>query len=51
MISTASLPLPDPVDYRREWRNYRIRLDFGIPPDDTETRELPAPEPSATKGK
>jgi hypothetical protein len=45
MFSTASLPLPDPVDYRREWRNYRIRLDFGIPPGDTETRELPAPEP------
>jgi hypothetical protein len=45
VISTASLPLPDPVDYRREWRNYRIRLDFGIPPGETETRELPAPEP------
>jgi hypothetical protein len=47
MFSTASLPLPDPVDYRREWRNYRIRLDFGIPPGETETRELPAPEPPA----
>ena len=45
VISTASLPLPDPVDYRRDWRNYRIRLDFGIPPGETETRELPAPEP------
>ena len=48
VVSTASLPLPDPVDYRREWRNYRIRLDFGIPPGDTETRELPAPEPPAS---
>jgi hypothetical protein len=45
VVSTASLPLPDPVDYRREWQNYRIRLDFGIAPGDTETRELPAPEP------
>jgi hypothetical protein len=47
VVSTASLPLPDPVDYRREWRNYRIRLDFGIPPGDTDTRELAAPEPPA----
>jgi hypothetical protein len=47
MFSSASLPLPDPVEYRREWRNYRIRLDFGIPPGETETRELPAPEPPA----
>ena len=45
VVSTASLPLPDPVDYRREWRDYRIRLDFGIPPGETETREVPAPEP------
>ena len=48
VVSTASLPLPDPVDYRREWRNYRIRLDFGIPPGQTETREMPAPEPPAS---
>ena len=45
VVSTASLPLPDPVDYRREWRDYRIRLDFGIPPGETETRDVPAPEP------
>ena len=45
VVSTASLPLPDPVDYRREWRDYRIRLDFGIPPGETETREVAAPEP------
>jgi hypothetical protein len=45
MFSKASLPLPDPVQYRREWRNYRVRLDFGIPPGVTETRELAAPEP------
>ncbi len=45
MISNASLPLADPVEYRRDWRSYRIRLGFGIPPGETETRELAAPEP------
>ena len=45
MVSTASLPLPDPVEYRRDWRNYRIRLSFGIPPGETEIQELAAPEP------
>src|SRR5262249_47293876 len=29
MISTASIPLPDPVEYRRDWRSYRVRLSFG----------------------
>ena len=45
MVSTASIPLPDPVEYRRDWRGYRIRLGFGDPPGAVETRELPAPEP------
>jgi len=45
MVSTASIPLSDPVEYRRDWRGYRIRLDFGDPPGDVETRELAAPEP------
>jgi len=45
MVSTASIPLPDPVEYRRDWRAYRIRLDFGDPPETIETRELPAPQP------
>ena len=45
MLSTASIPLPDPVEYRRDWRDYRIRLDFGDPPGAIETRELAAPEP------
>jgi hypothetical protein len=45
MVSTASILLPDPVEYRREWRGYRIRLDFGDPPGAVETRELAAPEP------
>jgi hypothetical protein len=45
MVSTASILLPDPVEYRRDWRSYRIRLDFGDPPGAVETRELAAPEP------
>jgi hypothetical protein len=45
MVSTASVPLPDPVEYRREWRDYHIRLEFGDPPGAVETRELAAPEP------
>ncbi len=45
MISTASIPLPDPVEYRRDWRNYRVRLSFGDAPGEVETREVDAPEP------
>jgi hypothetical protein len=45
MVSTASILLPDPVEYRRDWQGYRIRLGFGDPPGAVETRELPAPEP------
>jgi hypothetical protein len=45
IVSTASIPLPDPVEYRRDWQGYRIKLDFGDPPDGVETRELAAPEP------
>jgi hypothetical protein len=44
-VSTASIPLPDPVEYRRDWRNYRIRLSFGDAPDEVETREVDAPQP------
>jgi len=44
-VSTAEIPLPDPVAYRRDWTNYRIRLTFGTPPGDVETREIAAPEP------
>jgi hypothetical protein len=44
-VSSASIPLPDPVQYRRDWRSYRIRLSFGDPPDEVETREVDAPEP------
>jgi hypothetical protein len=44
VVSTASIPLPDPVAYRRDWQKYRIRLRFGDPPQ-VETREIVAPEP------
>ena len=43
--SSATIPLPDPVAYRRDWPRYRIRLGFGTPPGEVQTRELPAPEP------
>jgi len=45
IASSASIPLPDPVEYRQDWRNYRIRLSFGDAPDEVETREVDAPEP------
>jgi hypothetical protein len=44
-FSTADIPLPDPVVYRRDWARYRIRLTFGTPPGTLETREMPAPAP------
>ena len=44
-VSTADIALPDPVAYRRNWRQYRIRLTFGTPPGEIETREIAAPEP------
>jgi hypothetical protein len=44
-ISTAEIALPDPVAYRRDWTNYRIRLTFGTPPNDVATSEIAAPEP------
>ncbi len=44
-VSSATIPLPDPVAYRRDWQRYRIRLIFGNPPGDSETRLLPAPQP------
>jgi hypothetical protein len=45
MVSTADIPLPDPVAYRRDWTHYRIRLGFAGPGGRLETRELAAPEP------
>ena len=42
--SSASIQLPDPVAYRRDWQKYQIRLRLGDPPQ-AETREIAAPEP------
>jgi hypothetical protein len=45
MASSTQILLPDPVAYRRDWANYRIRLTFGTPPGAVEVQELPAPAP------
>jgi hypothetical protein len=45
MVSTASIPLPDEIGYRREWRSYRIFLSFGDLQSEVERRVLTAPEP------
>ena len=44
MDSTAWITLPDRIAYQRDWRDYRVRLRFGDPPE-VETRTLPAPAP------
>jgi hypothetical protein len=45
-LSTATITLPDPMAYRRDWRRYRIRLNLGDPPG-VDRREIAAPAPSA----
>jgi hypothetical protein len=45
MVSTASIPVPDEIEYRRDWRSYRIFLSFGDLVGEVERRVLPAPEP------
>ncbi|HYZ40275.1 MAG TPA: hypothetical protein VE687_06570 [Stellaceae bacterium] len=45
MASTASIPVPDEVAYRRDWRSYRIFLSFGDVAGEAQRRVLPAPEP------
>jgi hypothetical protein len=45
MVSTASIPVPDEIEYRRDWRSYRIFLSFGDLAREVERRVLPAPEP------
>ncbi len=47
MLSTASIQIPDPAAYRRDWQQYRIRLRLGDPPQ-TESREIAAPAPPAS---
>ena len=45
MASTASIPVPDEIEYRRDWRAYRIFLSFGDLAGEVERRVLAAPEP------
>jgi hypothetical protein len=45
MVSTASIPVPDEIGYRRDWHSYRIFLSFGDLAGEVERRILPAPEP------
>jgi hypothetical protein len=45
MVSIASIPLPDQIAYRRDWRSYRIFLSFGDLAGEVQRRVLPAPEP------
>jgi hypothetical protein len=45
VLSQAEIPLPDPVAYRRDWATYRVRLTFGTPPSELESREVAAPSP------
>jgi hypothetical protein len=45
LVSQADIALTDPVAYKRDWVNYRVRLSFGTPPDEIETRGVAAPEP------
>ena len=45
MVSTASIPLPDEIAYRRDWRSYRVFLSFGDLSGEVERQVLPAPEP------
>jgi hypothetical protein len=48
IASNASIQLPDPVAYRRDWQKYRIRLHFGDPPQ-VENREIAAPAPPPSR--
>lgn len=43
-VSTAEISLPDPVAYRRDWTNYKIRLGFASG-QQIQMREIAAPEP------
>ena len=31
-VSTATISLPDPAGYRRDWQRYRIEVEIGAPP-------------------
>ncbi|HXC26626.1 MAG TPA: hypothetical protein VNV38_01630 [Stellaceae bacterium] len=46
-VSTAEIATPDPVAYRRDWQNYKIRLGFAGGGQTLDMREVPAPKPPA----
>jgi len=48
MTADAEITLPDPVIYRRNWQNYKIRLTFGAPSGGPDIREVAAPQPPAS---
>jgi hypothetical protein len=45
MHSIATIALPDPAAYARDWRRYRIRLTYGTPPAPLESETIAAPAP------
>lgn len=44
-VSQATIPLADPVAYRRDWQKYRLRFGFGPATGNLITREIAAPAP------
>jgi hypothetical protein len=47
IVSTASIPLAEPLRYRRSWQEWRIRIEFGTSPGPVRVVTLPAPRPPA----
>lgn len=45
IVTTAYIRVPDVIDYRRNWRDYRIRIEFGSSPGALRAAEVPAPPP------
>lgn len=45
MVSTAEIPLPDPIAYQKNWAGYRIRVTFAGIGGAPETQEIAAPRP------
>lgn len=45
IVTTAFIRVPNVLDYRRNWRDYRIRIEFGSSPEALRAVEVPAPPP------
>jgi hypothetical protein len=50
VLSTAFIPLPEPVLYVHDWRDYRIRLRFANPGGESREVVLRAPAPPPNEG-